>query len=84
MLTLAGPVLDHDRLTKPIANAGSKLAASLFGRPARSLARLLNFVEKLREQIAQLDCRSRFAIGIKRHGAIAFAIDFPSSVGHLR
>jgi len=37
----------------------------------------LNFVEKLREKIAQLDGRSRFAIGIKRHRAIAFAINFP-------
>jgi hypothetical protein len=34
MLTLAGPVLDHDRLTKPIANAGSKLAHLCSGRLA--------------------------------------------------
>src|SRR5262249_4539390 len=36
-----------------------------------------NFVEKLLEQVAQRDCRSWFAIGIERHGAIAFAINLP-------
>jgi hypothetical protein len=35
-----------------------------------SVARL---VEKLREQVAQLDGRARLAIRIKRHGAIAFS-----------
>jgi hypothetical protein len=44
-----------------------------------SFARL---VEKLFEQIAQLDCRSRFAIGIKRHGAIALRL--AHQLGQLR
>ena len=43
----------------------------------RTLFAPRNFVEKLLEQVAQRDCRSRFAIGIERHGAIAFAINLP-------
>ena len=43
----------------------------------RTLFAPRNFVEKLLEQVAQRDCRSWFAIGIERHGAIAFAINLP-------